>query len=103
MSHWTHAGAYIAAFALVATGCVGLACGLGWPAVAVVSLAVALLAALLLTGHFSDVRAANSVLGDVGALKMEVHRLSERVGKAEEKAGNAIAASMQQRAKRNDY
>lgn len=93
MTKWTHTGAYVAAFALAAIGAVGLACGPAWPSVVVVGLAVALLAAILWTEHHADVRAANSVKGDVGALQMEVHRLGEALKKLDEKAGHALAAA----------
>lgn len=100
MKHWTHTGAYVAAFALLAVAVANLFLGIGWQAVAGAGLAVGLLASLRALEHFSDVRAALAVTADVDALKAKVSALEEGQRKVDEKAQAAIAGVTEVKSRR---
>lgn len=97
MKDWTRDGANVAGLALLVVGAAGVATGAGWYAVALVGLAVALLVALAVVGHFSDVRENLSLKSDVGALKMALHRLEEAHAKTEETAKSALSGVVEAR------
>lgn len=72
MKHWTQEGSYVAGLALLVAGIIGGAAGYGWPAVAALALAVALLVALRALESRAEIKAALGVADDVKALAAKV-------------------------------
>lgn len=90
MSKWQHAGAYVASFAVVAVGCVALACGVEWPGVSAVALAVALLLGFRALESMEAVSAAKVESTAIEALQKQVAELKESAGKTAETAADAL-------------
>lgn len=101
MSQWRHAGAYVASFAVVAVGCVALACGVEWPGVAAVALSVALLLGFRALESVEAVSAAKVESTAIEALQRQVAELKETSSKASETAADALRTARATAERRN--
>lgn len=90
MRHWTHDGAYLAAFGLLAVGCAAIAGGVPWPGVAACGAAVALLLGFRAMEAHTDTRKALDVSEAVTALRTKVSALAEAQTKTAEDASTAL-------------
>jgi len=86
VSAWQHAGAYVAAFAVTAIGCVGIGCGVEWPGVVAIGLAVGLLLGFRALETLDGRHRAQ----DVAALVAQVAALKAEMAKATETAEGAL-------------